>query len=108
MKFVTGAAIAFALVGLTVLLLGVPRGQGAHMSPTVVAIVTVGPAPVGVGVNPSTDRVYVANSGGFPGTTSQRRQCPPAYLRLEEQPFACWQALSFLAMISVAAVCLPI
>jgi len=59
-------AVALA-VGLTLLCAGlavlpsVPRGQAAHISPTVVATIGVGSSPVGVGVNPNTNRIYVAN-----------------------------------------------
>ena len=49
------------LTVLGTLLVGVPQSHGAHVSPTVVATVSVGDVPEGVGVNPTTDRVYVAN-----------------------------------------------
>ncbi len=44
-------------------MVSVPRGHGAHISPTVIATVPVGTWPWGVGVNPATDRVYVTNIG---------------------------------------------
>ncbi len=55
--------VLLALVALA-LLLGVPRSHGAHISPTVIATVLVGDEATGVGVNPTTDRVYVANGDG--------------------------------------------
>lgn len=40
---------------------GDDTAQAGHISPTVVATIPVGTNPTGVGVNPSTDRVYVSN-----------------------------------------------
>ena len=54
-----------AVLGLAALvLLGVPQSHGAHISPTVIATVLVGDEATGIGVNPTTDRVYVANGDG--------------------------------------------
>src|SRR3972149_2195194 len=53
------AAVAFALaIGLVT---SVSPGRGAHTTPAVIATVPVGFSPEGVGVNPTTDRVYVSN-----------------------------------------------
>ena len=49
------------VVLLAVLLLAVPQAHGAHKSPGVIATIGVGDFPLGVGVNASTKRVYVAN-----------------------------------------------
>ncbi len=52
-----------ALTVLATLLVGAPQNHGAHASPTVVTTVSVDSLYPDVGVNASTDRVYVANSG---------------------------------------------
>ena len=57
-----GVPAALVAVLLALLLVFAAQGQAAHTSPTVIATVPVGTAPGGVGVNPTTDRVYVANS----------------------------------------------
>jgi len=49
------------LLALAALLISAPAGHGAHTSPTVIATVPVGQNPTGVGVNPITDHIYVAN-----------------------------------------------
>ena len=52
----------FAVVlGLLVLMMLLP-GRDVHAQATVIATVPVGTGPVGVGVNPITNRIYVANS----------------------------------------------
>ncbi len=55
--------LLLGLLALAALLVGVPAGHGAHISPTVVATIAVGNSPHGVGVNPSTDRIYVQGGG---------------------------------------------
>src|SRR5512143_3743552 len=60
---------AFLLALLAVLMLGLPSSRQAQAmpaasvtgGPTVVATITVGSGPTGVGVNPTTNRIYVAN-----------------------------------------------
>ena len=65
--------VALAAVTLLIIVLGLNIGSRAYAmptpplapqtgGPTVVATVTVGINPNGIGVNPATNRVYVANS----------------------------------------------
>ena len=49
------------LVALAALLVSVPGANSAHISPAVFVTVPVGLFPGGVGVNPTADRIYVAN-----------------------------------------------
>lgn len=53
-----------AVLGAVAFLVLVPvQGQAAHLVPGVVTPIAVGDGPGGVGVNPTTNRIYVANSG---------------------------------------------
>lgn len=61
-------ALVGAVALLTVLLLSVPQSYAAHINPTVIATIPVGTVPFGNGVNPTTNRVYVANDITFSPT----------------------------------------
>ena len=59
LKYVMSVA---GVLGLVLTLALAPWGGALALGQTVVATVPVGSSPFGVGVNPATNRIYVANS----------------------------------------------